>query len=63
MGPFYSVFTLISAWISNYIYYKVWGGITNSFPNLNGATVEVWEWISKFIPQFTVHVITYPCLN
>ena len=33
--------TLISAWISNYIHYKVWGEITYLFLNFNGATVEV----------------------
>ena len=27
----------------------------------NGGTIEVWEWISNFIPHFTKHVITYPC--
>ena len=27
-------------------------------PNFNGATVEVWEWISNFIPHFIGHVIT-----
>ena len=27
---------------------------------VHGA-VEVWEWISNFIVQFTRHVITYPC--
>ena len=32
-----------------------------TFPNFNGATFEVWEWISNFIPHFTVPVITYPC--
>ena len=31
------------------------------FPNFNGAAVEVWEWISNFIPHFTWHVRTYPC--
>ena len=31
------------------------------FINFNGATFEVWEWISNFIPHFTGHVITYPC--
>ena len=30
--------------------------ITCPFLNVNGATVEVWEWISNFIPPFTVHV-------
>ena len=27
------------------------------------ATLEVWEWISNFIPQFVMAVITYPCLE
>ena len=26
--------------------------------NVNGATIEVWEWISSFILHF---VIIYPC--
>ena len=30
------------------------------FPNFNGATVEVWEWICNSIPHFTEHVLTYP---
>ena len=37
---------LIPAWISNHIYYKVWDVITYPFPNFNGATVEVWEWVN-----------------
>ena len=28
---------------------------------LHGCTVEVWEWISNFIPHLKVDVITYPC--
>ena len=48
------------AWISNYIHYDVWGETTYPFPNFNGSTVEVWEWISNFIPHFTGNVITYP---
>ena len=32
-----------------------------SFPNYKSATVEVWEWISDFIPHFTWHVVAYPC--
>ena len=52
-GPFYwDDLTLISAWISNHIHYKVWGEITYPFPNFNGATVEVWEWISNFISLY-----------
>ena len=45
----------------NPIHGKVWDDNTCPFPNFNGATVEVWEWISNFIPHFTRHLITYPC--
>ena len=38
----------------------MWDEITYPFPNFNGATVEVWEWISIFIPHEIGHVITYP---
>ena len=41
-GPFYSYdLTLIPAWISDYIRYKLWDEITYPFLNFNGATVEV----------------------
>ena len=30
----------------------MWDEITYPFLNFNGATVEVYEWISNFIPQF-----------
>ena len=30
------------------------------FPNFNGATAEVWEWINNFIPHSTGHLIIYP---
>ena len=36
------------------------GEITCPFP-LNGATVEVWECINNYIPQFAGHGISYPC--
>ena len=32
-----------------YIHYKLYNEITHPFPNFNGATVEVLEWISNFI--------------
>ena len=38
---------------------KVWDVITYPFPNFNGATIEVWEWISNFIPHFIMDVITH----
>ena len=60
-GPFYwHDSTLIPAWISNCTHHNVWDEITYSFPNFNVATVEVWEWISAFIPHFARHVITNP---
>ena len=31
----------IMVWISNYIHYKVWDEISYTFPNFNGAAVEV----------------------
>ena len=41
-GPFYlHGLTLIPAWMSKYIQYKVWDEITYLFLNFNGATVEV----------------------
>ena len=41
-NPFYWYgLTLIPAWISHYIRYKVWHGISYPFLNFNGATVEV----------------------
>ena len=39
--------TLVSAWISNYIHYKVGDENTYPFLNFNGATVEIYEWISN----------------
>ena len=39
---------------------EVWDEITYPILNFNGATVEVQEWISNFIPHFIRHVITYP---
>ena len=38
----------------------MWDEITYQFQNFNDAAIEVWEWISNFIPQFTRYVITYP---
>ena len=37
--------------------------ITYLFPNFNDVTIDVWVWISNFIPHFTGHVITYPCVD
>ena len=52
---------LIPAWINNHIYHKMLGEIIYPSSNSNGATVEVLEWISNFIPHFTRYVVTYPC--
>ena len=53
--------TLIPAWVSNHIHYHVWDEITYPPPNFNSCTVEVWEWISNFIPHSPGCIITYPC--
>ena len=37
--------------ISNDMLSKVWDEITYTFSNLNGYTVEVFEWISNFTPH------------
>ena len=46
---------LLLTWINcnPIIHYKMWDEITYPFPNFNGCTVEVWEWISNIIPHFT----------
>ena len=49
------------AWLCNHIHYKVVDEITYPFENLNGASIQVYEWISNSIPHFTRQVITYPC--
>ena len=38
----------------------MWGEITYPFTNFNDAIVQVWEWISNFVPHITGNVITYP---
>ena len=44
-GPFYwHGLTLIPTWINNHRHNKMWDESTYPFPNLNGYTVEVWEW-------------------
>ena len=41
-GPFYQHgLTLIPAWISNYVHYRLYDEITYRFLNFNGCTVEV----------------------
>ena len=42
----------------------MWDEITYPFPNFNGATAEVSEWMSNFISHFTEYIIIiiiYPC--
>ena len=58
-GSFYQHGLTFQAWI----HYDVWEEMTNPFPNLNSTAVEVWEWISNFVPHFTeyMYMITYPC--
>ena len=61
-GPLYHHgLTLIPSWVSNYTPNKVWDEITFQFPNFDGRTVEVWEWINNFIRYIIMNVITYLC--
>ena len=41
-------------WISNAIHYEVWDEIIYPFPNFNGATIEVWEWMNNLIPHIVM---------
>ena len=56
--PFYLI--SIPAWVGYYIINK-WDEFIYQSPNINGATVKVWEWIGDFIPHFMMDVITYSC--
>ena len=38
--------------MSKYVYYNMRDENTYPFPNFNGCTVEVSEWISNVIPHF-----------
>ena len=55
--------TLIPAWIINHMLSETWDEITYPFINFNGCTVEVSEWISKFIPHFIMEIILGLKLN
>ena len=41
----------------------MWNEITYPFPNFNVCNAGVWEWVSKFTPHFTWHVIIYRCCD
>ena len=56
----YLLLTLINF---NHMPGKVWDEVTYPFPNFNGCTVEVWEWISNFIPYFIMGVVAYLCCD
>ena len=51
----------IPSWKINCIHNKVREDISYSSPNLNGAAVEVWEWMRNFTTH-AVMWLTYPCL-
>ena len=52
-GPINNIPALVQ--ITAWRLYKVWKGIIYPLTNFNGATVEVCELISNFIPHFTAH--------
>ena len=59
--PFLTWFNFNPRWISNHMTKKLWDEILYPFPNFNGTTVEVWEWIKSFIPHFMICAVTYLC--
>ena len=60
--PFYKYgLILLPAWISIHTLNKVCDEISYLFLNFNGCNVEVWEWISNYLPRFIMVVISYPC--
>ena len=62
VAPFYEHdLTSIPGWISDHMPSKVLDEMIYPFPNFNGTTVEVYEWISNFIRHFMMDVTTYPC--
>ena len=48
------------ACLNNHMSNKLYNKITYPFPNVNGSSIEVSEWIGNFIPHFIKYVITYP---
>ena len=64
LGHFLPIsFMLIPGWISNHMPCKVQGEITYPFPNFNGCTVEVWEWICIFYSTLYNDCIYLPMLG
>ena len=47
-------YTIIPAWITNHIQSKLLAEITYLFQKICGCIAEFWEWISYFIPDFTM---------
>ena len=41
----------------------MWDETTYRFIKFNGTTVEVYEWISNFIPHFMMDLVTYMLFN
>ena len=52
--------TLIPAWISNYIHYKVWDEITYPFLNFNGAEIWMVFFFSIFNNSFEFIIVLIP---
>ena len=58
---FSSWLTWIPAWITNCIQYEVWVKLFIHSQTPTAVPLKFGKWICNFIPQFTRHVITYPC--
>ena len=40
---------------------EVCDGISHPFPNVNGASDAVWDWISNVIKHFVIDINAWPC--
>ena len=50
---------LLLTCISNHMPSKLQDVFAYPIPSFNGFTIEIWDWISNFIPHFIMDIITY----
>ena len=55
--------TLITAWICYPMPSKMWGEITYPFLNFNCVSIEIYDWISNFVPHLIINIATNPSMG
>ena len=61
--PVVHLLALISIWICNHMRNKVWDEITYPLSNFKSAAVDVYGWISNYIPHFIIDMAADACWN